>query len=119
MIRNSVFDSNLKSFYNSVDFDEIQSADAQHQVGKPINFGVTFNNGNAISGLQFAPTSCEVVNVSNEEEVYPLWDSTEEMMCDENNPHPVNFEVYSVPETNQFYGLTYQGKNLNSGVIVS
>ena len=59
--------------------------------------------------MQFAPTSCEVVNVSNEEEVYPLWDLTEEMMCDENNPHPVNFEVYSVPETTQFYGLTYQG----------
>ena len=50
------------------------------------------------------------MNVSNEDEVYHLWDSSEELMCSETTPHPVNFEVYSVPETNQFYGLTYQGK---------
>ena len=68
-----------------------------------------FNNGNAITGLQFAPTSCEVVNVNNEDEVYQLWDSSEELMCDANTPHPVNFEVYQVPDTKQFYGLTYQG----------
>ena len=68
-----------------------------------------FNNGNAITGLQFAPTSCEVVNVNNEDEVYQLWDSSEELMCDANTPHPVDFEVYQVPDTKQFYGLTYQG----------
>jgi len=68
--------------------------------------------------LQFAPTSCEVINVNNEEEVYDLWNSSDDMMC---NPeeHPVDFEVYQTPDsTNQFFGFQYTG-NISIIILVS
>ena len=108
---------NLSSFYKSVNFDET-IVTAEHQVGQAINFGITFNDAVAINGLQFAPTSCEVINVNNEEEVYDLWNSSDDMMC---NPeeHPVDFEVYQTPDsTNQFFGFQYTG-NISIIILLS
>ena len=108
---------NLSSFYKSTNFDET-IVTAEHQVGQAINFGITFNDAVAINGLQFAPISCEVINVNNEQEVYDLWDSSDDVMCNAEN-HPVNFQVLETPETasndllNQFYGFKYTGNILN------
>ena len=63
--------------------------------------------------LEFAPISCEVVNAANTEEVYTLWDSTDDVMC--NNQHPVNFMINRNPMKSSdewFYGLSYKGKHL-------
>jgi len=84
-----VFD-NLSSFYSSNFLDTIPNA--EHQVGQAINFGITFNKFKPINGLQFAPTSCEVINVNNEDEVYDLWNSNDDTMCNAED-HPVNFQV--------------------------
>jgi len=106
-----VFD-NLSSFYSSNFLDTIPNA--EHQVGQAINFGITFNKFKPINGLQFAPTSCEVINVNNEDEVYDLWNSNDDTMCNAED-HPVNFQVVETPETasndvwNQFYGFKFLG----------
>ena len=108
---NNVFD-NLSSFYSNDFLDTIPNS--EHQVGQAINFGITFNKFKPINGLQFAPTSCEVINVNNEDEVYYLWNSNDVFMCDAED-HPVNFQVVETPETvsndvgNQFYGFQFQG----------
>ena len=108
---------NLSSFYKSINFDETIDT-AEHQVGQAINFGITFNDAVAINGLQFAPTSCEVINVNNEEEVYDLWNSSDDMMCNPED-HPVDFEVYQTPDsTNQFFGFQYTG-NISIIILVS
>ena len=103
---------NLSSFYKSINFDETIDT-AEHQVGQAINFGITFNDAVAINGLQFAPTSCEVINVNNEDEVYDLWNSNDDTMCNAED-HPVNFQVVETPESasnvwNQFYGFQFLG----------
>ena len=67
--------------------------------------------------LQFAPTSCEVINGNNDDEVYGLWDSSDETMCDPDN-HPVDFEVYQTPvSANQFYGLQYTGNITRNSLL--
>ena len=72
--------------------------------------GIKFNDGDPITGLQFAPTSCEVINVNNAEEVYDLWDSSEDMMCNSED-HPVNFEIITLPASHfQMYVFQYTGK---------
>ena len=62
--------------------------------------------------LEFAPISCEVVNGANSEEVYTIWDSADDEMC--NNNHPVNFKInrspVSHPDYGWFYGISYKGK---------
>ena len=104
----------LSSFYKSINFDET-IVTAEHQVGQAINFGITFNDAVAINGLQFAPTSCEVINVNNEDEVYDLWNSSDDMMCNPED-HPVDFEVYQTPDSaNQFFGFQYTG---NISIII-
>ena len=106
MLLKALFFDILSSFFKSINFDE-EIASPEHQVGQAINFGVTFNNAVPINGLQFAPTSCEVINVNDESEIYPLWDSSDEMMC--NGDHPVNFEVFETPADSAFYGFQYTG----------
>ena len=74
--------------------------------------GIKFNDGDPITGLQFAPTSCEVINVNNAEEVYDLWDSSEDMMCNSED-HPVNFEIITLPAPHfQMYAFQYTGKTV-------
>ena len=111
-----VFD-NLSSFYNSIYFDETIDT-AEHQVGQSINFGITFNNAVSINGLQFAPTSCEVINGNDDAEVYNLWDSSDSVMCNPDD-HPVDFEVYQTPmdSGNQFFGFQYTGNILNNNLV--
>jgi hypothetical protein len=102
------------SFYTSETFsDELDSADPfNHQVGKSVAFGVQFNHGQQLTGLNFAPTSCEVVNVDNPIQIYQLWDSTNTLMCDSAD-HPVDFTVQQTPNAEnlmkQFFGLSYTG----------
>ena len=51
------------------------------------------------------------MNVNNEDEVFELWNSSDDMMCDPED-HPVDFQVYQTPNTypyNQFYGFQYAG----------
>jgi len=107
------FDLSL-SFYTSSLFED-ETDSAEQNVGKPINFGVTFNSGFPLSGLTFAPTACEVVNVENSDEVYGLWESINDLMCNSAD-HPLNFVVHKSPSptNNQFYGLSYSGFAFNS-----
>jgi hypothetical protein len=101
------------SFYKSINFDQTIDT-AEHQVGQSINFGITFNGGFSIHGLQFAPTSCEVINGNDDTEVYELWDSSDDMMCNPED-HPVDFEVYQTPSfANQFFGFQFTGFAFNS-----
>ena len=53
--------------------------------------------------------------MNNEEEVYDLWDSSDDMMCNPED-HPVDFEVYQTPNSaNQFFGFQYTG---NISIII-
>ena len=54
--------------------------------------------------------------MNNEDEVYDLWNSSDDMMCNPED-HPVDFEVYQTPDSaNQFFGFKYTG---NISTIVS
>ena len=54
--------------------------------------------------------------MNNEDEVYDLWNSSDDMMCNPED-HPVDFEVYQTPDSaNQFFGFQYTG---NISIIVS
>ena len=58
------------------------------------------------------------MNVNNEDEVFELWNSSDDMMCDPED-HPVDFQVYQTPNTNnQFYGFQYAG-NVSYNILVS
>jgi hypothetical protein len=99
------------SFYDNEFANELDSTSATHQVGKPVNFGITFNNGLQLSGLNFAPTSCEVVNTKDTSQVYSLFQNSlyqNQMMCTPED-HPVNFAVVKTPNESQFFGLSYTG----------
>ena len=100
---------NISSFFKSIDFNEKIVAPKQ-QVGRAVNFGVKFNDAVPNNRLNFAPKSCDVINVNNEEEVYHLWDSTDEMMCIAEQ-HPVNFEIIMTPYSKgtATYGFQYTG----------
>ena len=58
--------------------------------------------------LEFAPISCEVVNAANTEEVYTLWDSTDDVMS-HRNPMKSSEEW--------FYGVSYKGKHLKKTIF--
>jgi len=109
------FDLSLSFYASSLFEDEIDSGAAEHQVGKPINFGITFNSGVPLNGLTFAPTSCEVVNVANSDEVFGLWNSMDDLICNSDD-HPLDFAVHQSPSPTdkQFYGLSYSGFAFNS-----
>jgi len=103
------------SFYTSGNFDEEQTT-VQYQVGNQVNFGISFNGGSSITGLRFAPTTCEVVNVDDQDQVYSLWDSSDDSMCSAETPHPVDFNVSVSPNSeSQFFGLQYKGFAFDSG----
>lgn len=100
------------SFYDDTSFENdldstTRTATAYHQVGKPVNFGIEFQ---PVASLEFAVTSCEVVNALDTDQVFHLWDSTDELMC-ETDSHPVNFEMHQTPspDGSQFFGFSYTG----------
>jgi len=105
------FDLNL-SFFETDEYATKQETPS-FQVGKPINFGITFNGGQPLNDLVFVPGVCEVENLANEDESWKVWDSNfeEEVagMCD-GTPNPVQFQILESPnESKAFYGMTYQG----------
>merc|ERR1712176_1257823 len=100
------------SFYETDEFTTEQET-ANFQVGKPINFGITFNDGQPLNNLLFVPRVCEVENMANEDESWKVWDSNFEGevagMCD-GSPNPVQFQILEEPnDANAFYGMTCQG----------
>jgi len=113
------FDIDL-SFFTTEYFDTEETAPT-FQVGKQINFGITFNNRVAMNGLLFAPSVCEVINLADEDEKWKIWDSNydEEVagMCD-GTPNPLNFNIVESPlasdQSGAFFGMTYTGFHFNS-----
>ena len=63
-----------------------------------------------MSSLVFVPTQCEVVNMANTEQVFPLWNAANPDMCDLSSS-PVNIQIVQKPNDGRaFYGFTYTGK---------
>lgn len=78
-----------------------------------ILFSVSFNDGQALNNIVFAPSSCKVVNKENTEESFQIWDSnfaeTVPGMCDD-TPNPVGFQIVQSPDDAAFYGMNYNGE---------
>merc|ERR1712156_1223859 len=101
------------SFYQS-DLFENKAEDEPFMIGKPVNFGISFNGGVPLNNLVFVPGNCEVINLENEEEFFQVWNSgnQDELsgMCAPGAMNPVNFEILQNPSDEKaFYGMQYRG----------
>ena len=64
------------------------------------------------------------MNLANTEEVYPLWDSADELMCDDDTPHQVDFEIlfhnsfiFNSTTWKDNFGISYQGEIFKTWII--